>query len=47
MKAVSCRQGRLAVLERPTPQPGKGQVLIDVQHWSRSALSTATPFTAS
>ncbi len=47
MKAVSCRQGPLEVVERPTPQPGKGQVLIDVRRWSRSALSRATQFTAS
>jgi threonine dehydrogenase-like Zn-dependent dehydrogenase len=30
MKAVSCREGRLEVVDRPTPVPGKGQALIDV-----------------
>jgi threonine dehydrogenase-like Zn-dependent dehydrogenase len=30
VNAVSCKQGTLAVVERPTPTPGKGQVLIDV-----------------
>ncbi len=30
MNAVSCRKGRLAVVERSTPVPGKGQVVIDV-----------------
>jgi len=30
MRAVSCREGRLEVLERPTPVPEQGQLLIDV-----------------
>ena len=30
MRAVTCRQAKLEVVERPTPTPGKGQVLIDV-----------------
>ncbi len=30
MKVVSCREGRLEVLERPAPAPGSGQLLIDV-----------------
>ena len=30
MKAVSCREGQLAVVERPMPAPGSGQLLIDV-----------------
>ncbi len=30
MKAVSCKQAELSVVERETPTPGKGQVLIDV-----------------
>lgn len=30
MRAVSCKDGQLAVVERPAPRPGKGQVLIDV-----------------
>jgi threonine dehydrogenase-like Zn-dependent dehydrogenase len=30
MKAVSCAQTRLEVVDLPTPRPGKGQVLIDV-----------------
>ena len=30
MKAVSCREGRLDVVELPTPVPGPGQLLIDV-----------------
>ena len=30
MKAVSCQQAELSVVERETPTPGKGQVLIDV-----------------
>jgi threonine dehydrogenase-like Zn-dependent dehydrogenase len=28
---VSCKDAKLEVVERPTPTPGKGQVLIDVQ----------------
>jgi len=30
MKAVNCRDGQLGVVERPTPSPERGQVLIDV-----------------
>jgi threonine dehydrogenase-like Zn-dependent dehydrogenase len=30
MKAVSCKQAKLDVVDRPEPTPGKGQVLIDV-----------------
>lgn len=30
MKAVTCTGGKLAVVERPTPIPGRGQLLIDV-----------------
>jgi threonine dehydrogenase-like Zn-dependent dehydrogenase len=30
MKAVGCREARLEVVERPPPEPGSGQVLIDV-----------------
>ena len=30
MRAVGCKQATLAVVERPTPVPAKGQVLIDV-----------------
>jgi threonine dehydrogenase-like Zn-dependent dehydrogenase len=30
MKAVSCTGGKLAVVEQPTPIPGRGQLLIDV-----------------
>jgi threonine dehydrogenase-like Zn-dependent dehydrogenase len=30
VNVVSCTQGRLAVVERPAPVPGKGQVVIDV-----------------
>jgi threonine dehydrogenase-like Zn-dependent dehydrogenase len=30
MKAVSCQQAELSVVERETPVPGKGQLLIDV-----------------
>jgi threonine dehydrogenase-like Zn-dependent dehydrogenase len=30
MRAVSCREGRLELVERPTPVPAKGQVLIEV-----------------
>jgi threonine dehydrogenase-like Zn-dependent dehydrogenase len=30
VNAVSCKQGTLAVVERPMPTPGKRQVLIDV-----------------
>ena len=30
MKAVSCTGGILAVVEKPTPIPGRGQLLIDV-----------------
>jgi threonine dehydrogenase-like Zn-dependent dehydrogenase len=30
VKAVSCKQGRLEVVDRPAPVPGKGQVLIEV-----------------
>jgi threonine dehydrogenase-like Zn-dependent dehydrogenase len=30
MKAVSCEQARLDVVDLPTPEPGNGQVLIDV-----------------
>ena len=32
MRAVNCREARLTVVERPTPTPGKGQILIDVLH---------------
>ena len=31
MRAVSCREGRLEVVELPTPVPGPGQLLIDVR----------------
>ncbi|GAA5152861.1 zinc-binding dehydrogenase [Pseudonocardia eucalypti] len=31
MRAVSCSQGRLEVVELPTPLPGRGQLLIDVR----------------
>jgi threonine dehydrogenase-like Zn-dependent dehydrogenase len=30
LKAVNCKDAQLAVVERPTPTPAKGQVLIDV-----------------
>ncbi len=30
MKAVSCSNAQLRVVDRPTPTPGDGQVLIDV-----------------
>jgi threonine dehydrogenase-like Zn-dependent dehydrogenase len=30
VKAVSCREAALSVLDAPTPEPGKGQVLIEV-----------------
>jgi len=30
VNAVSCTQGRLAVVKRPAPTPGKGQLVIDV-----------------
>jgi threonine dehydrogenase-like Zn-dependent dehydrogenase len=30
LRAVACRQAKLEVVERPTPTPAKGQVLIDV-----------------
>jgi threonine dehydrogenase-like Zn-dependent dehydrogenase len=30
VKAVSCRAAELRVVERPTPTPGEGQVLVDV-----------------
>lgn len=30
MRAVSCREGRLRLVERPSPQPDRGQVLIEV-----------------
>ena len=30
MKAVSCKEAQLQVVDLPTPEPGKGQVLIDV-----------------
>ena len=30
MKAVVCQQAELDVVERPDPQPGRGQVLLDV-----------------
>ncbi len=30
MRAVSCQAAKLSVVERPTPSPGRGQVLIDV-----------------
>jgi threonine dehydrogenase-like Zn-dependent dehydrogenase len=30
MKAVSCKDAQLALVERPTPIPGRGQLLIDV-----------------
>ncbi len=30
MKAVTCKQAKLEVVDLPTPQPSKGQVLIDV-----------------
>ena len=30
MRAVVCRQGELTVEEIPTPEPGKGQVLLRV-----------------
>ncbi len=30
MKAVSCHQAELSVVDRETPVPGKGQLLIDV-----------------
>jgi threonine dehydrogenase-like Zn-dependent dehydrogenase len=30
MRAVGCQEARLEVIERPTPTPGRGQVLIDV-----------------
>ena len=31
MKAVSCLQGALSVVDLPTPQPGTGQLLLDVR----------------
>ncbi|HEY5842926.1 MAG TPA: zinc-binding dehydrogenase [Mycobacterium sp.] len=31
MKAVSCLQGALSVVDVPTPQPGTGQLLLDVR----------------
>jgi threonine dehydrogenase-like Zn-dependent dehydrogenase len=31
MKAVGCTDAKLALIERPTPTPGRGQVLIDVR----------------
>ena len=31
MKAVSCLQGALSVVDLPTPQPGRGQLLLDVR----------------
>ena len=30
MKAVTCKEAKLEVMDLPTPQPSKGQVLIDV-----------------
>ena len=30
MKAVACKEAELSVVERETPTPGKGQVLVDV-----------------
>lgn len=30
MRAVTCREGQLEVVERPTPLPAKGQVLLEV-----------------
>ncbi len=30
MKAVNCREGQLEIVDRPTPAPDRGQVLIDV-----------------
>jgi threonine dehydrogenase-like Zn-dependent dehydrogenase len=30
VKAVSCKEATLTVVDRPTPAPGKGQLLIDV-----------------
>ena len=30
MKAVACQEAKLSVVDRPTPTPGKGQLLIDV-----------------
>lgn len=30
MKAVSCTEAKLELVERPTPTPGRGQLLIDV-----------------
>jgi threonine dehydrogenase-like Zn-dependent dehydrogenase len=32
MRAVSCTQGQLQVIDLPTPVPGGGQLLIDVLH---------------
>ncbi|HZZ47161.1 MAG TPA: zinc-binding dehydrogenase [Pseudonocardia sp.] len=32
MKAVSCHQGKLAVVDLPAPTPGPGQVLLTVSH---------------
>ncbi|BBY16372.1 zinc-binding dehydrogenase [Mycolicibacterium litorale] len=31
MKAVSCERGTLSVVDLPTPQPAKGQLLLDVR----------------
>jgi threonine dehydrogenase-like Zn-dependent dehydrogenase len=31
MRAVSCLQGALSVVDVPTPQPGRGQLLLDVR----------------
>ena len=30
MRAVTCTAGRLEVVDRPTPEPGRGQLLIEV-----------------
>jgi NADPH:quinone reductase-like Zn-dependent oxidoreductase len=31
MKAVSCLSGELSVVEIPSPQPARGQLLLDVR----------------
>jgi len=44
MKAVTCTNAKLEVVDQPTPTPGKGQLLIDVSGVA-SAARTCMPAT--
>ena len=45
MKAVACQHAELSVVDRETPVPGKGQLLIEVTALPASAAPTSTPAT--